>query len=190
MPPRKHKAEYKKRAAAAKKSVPTRSQERRRVKARKPPTKAILPIDDPRIEGAILEMNRGRSLTAAARASHVSRRRLQQYLAQRRLGGRSGRRWYSKDRRLRRVPVMTGGRPRVVTVRGYEPAHLVGEHHHTAGEFVRTNNSELLKPFRGQTVQAANGRRYPLETDPNALHRIAAMDTPPFHEIYEILSSK
>ena len=36
MPPRKHKAEYKKRAAAAKKSVPTRSQERRRVKARKP----------------------------------------------------------------------------------------------------------------------------------------------------------
>jgi hypothetical protein len=67
-------------------------------------------------------------------------------------------------------------------------ARRVGEHHHAAAEFVRTNDRELIKPFRGRTVQAANGRIYPLETDPNALHRIAAMDSPPFHEIYEITS--
>jgi hypothetical protein len=83
---------------------------------------------------------------------------------------------------------MTGGRPRVLTVRGYEPARLVGEHHHAAGEFVRTNDIKLIQPFRGRAVQAVNGRRYVLETDPNALHRIAAMDSPPFHEIYEIVS--
>jgi hypothetical protein len=84
---------------------------------------------------------------------------------------------------------MTGGHFRVLTVRGYERARLVGEHHHAAGEFVRTNDIKLIKPFRGQTVEAVNGRRYLLETDPNALHRIAAMDSPPFHEIYEITSN-
>lgn len=83
---------------------------------------------------------------------------------------------------------MTGGRFRVVTVRGYEPARLVGEHHHAVGEFVRTNDIGSIRPFEGQSVSAVGGRKYPLETDPNALHRIAAMDTPPFHEIYEITS--
>jgi len=84
---------------------------------------------------------------------------------------------------------MTGGRFRVLTVRGYEEARLVGEHHHAAGEFVRTNDIKLIKPFKGQSVQAVSGRKYALETDPNALHRIAAMDSPPFHEIYEITSN-
>ncbi|HUN77256.1 MAG TPA: hypothetical protein VMU40_22290 [Steroidobacteraceae bacterium] len=84
---------------------------------------------------------------------------------------------------------MTGGRFRVLTVPGYNEARLVGEHHYAAGEFVRTNDPSFLKPFRGQSVKAVSGRRYPLETDPNALHRIAAMDSPPFHEIYEINSN-
>lgn len=144
---------------------------------------------DPRIEIAIREMNRGRSLTATARSLNLSPRNLQNALTQQRLAKRKGRRWVTKDNRPRRVPVMTGGRFRVLTVRGYEPARLVGEHHHAAGEFVRTNDIKLIEPFRGQTVQAVNGRRYVLETDPNALHRIAAMDSPPFHEIYEITSN-
>ncbi|PWT86477.1 MAG: hypothetical protein C5B58_01325 [Acidobacteria bacterium] len=189
MPPRKHKGDYKMRAAAKKERGPTHSQERRRTKARKPPTKATLPIDDPRIEAAILEMNRGVSLTAAARTAHISRQRLRQFLTQHRLGRRKRRRWVTKDKRLRRLPVITQGRLRVLTVRGYEPARLAGEHHNAAAAFVRTNDISLIECFRGQSVQAVNGRHYVLETDPNALHRIAAMDTPPFHEIYEIISS-
>jgi hypothetical protein len=144
---------------------------------------------DPRTEAAVLEMNRGRSLTAAARDLGLSRKQLQHYVTGRRLARRKGQRWVSKDNRLRRVPVMTRGHFRVLTVRGYEPARLVGEHHQAAGEFVRTNDLKLIKPFRGRTVQAVNGRQYVLETDPNALHRIAAMDSPPFHEIYEITSN-
>lgn len=84
---------------------------------------------------------------------------------------------------------MTGGRLRVLTVRGYKQAQLIGEHHHAAGQFVRTNAVAILKPFRGRTIQAANGRDYVLDTDPNVLHRIAAMDSPRFHEIYAITSS-
>ena len=114
---------------------------------------------------------------------------LQSFVSRRRLAKRKGRRWVIKDDRLRRVQVITKGRIRTVTVRGYEQARLVGEHHNAAGNFVRTNDIQLIKPFDGRSVQAVKGKQHLLETDPNALHRIAAMDTPPFHEIYEIISN-
>jgi hypothetical protein len=133
-------------------------------------------------------MNRGRSLTAAARRLNLSRKQLQNYVSRKRLARRKGQRWITKDSRPRQVPVMTGGRVRILTVSGYEQARLVGEHHHAVGEFVRTNAVELIEPFKGQSVQATDGRRYTLETRPNALHRIAAIDSPQFYEIYQITS--
>jgi hypothetical protein len=84
---------------------------------------------------------------------------------------------------------MTRGRIRIVTVPSYEEARLAGEYWHGAGEFVRTNDPGFIKPFRDRAVEEVNGRRHPLETDPNSLHRIAAMDSPLFHEIYEITSN-
>lgn len=146
------------------------------------------PKSDRRLEIAVREMNRGHSLAATARALGVSSKTLQQQLKRQHLITRKGKRWVVKDSRLRRVTVMSGGRTRELIVRGYKHAHLVGKHHHAVGEFVRTNDLQLLNPFIGQTVQAVSGRRYVLETDPNAIHRIAAMDSPPFHEIYEIVS--
>jgi hypothetical protein len=83
---------------------------------------------------------------------------------------------------------MTRGRVQVVIADGFEPAQLAGAHHHAVGEFVRTNDVGLLTPFKGKAVRSVSGRKYVLETDPNALHRIASMDNPPFHEIYEIVS--
>lgn len=143
---------------------------------------------DRQLEIAVRELNRGRSLTATARAFGISTKSLQQQLKRKRLITRKGKRWVAKDNRLRRVSVMSGGRFRALIVRGYKHAQLVGKHHHAVGEFVRTNDIQLLKPFIGQFVQVASGRRYILETDPNVLHRIAAMDSPPFHEIYDIVS--
>ena len=84
---------------------------------------------------------------------------------------------------------MTSGRIQNLTLRGYDQARLVGEHHQAVGDFLRTNDPALLKPFKGRSVQTMNGRRYVLETDPNSLHRIAAMDSPPFHEIYKFTST-
>lgn len=143
---------------------------------------------DRRLETAVREMNRGRSLSATARALGFSAKDLQKQLKSKRLITRKGSRWVAKDNRLRQVPVMSGGRFRALTVRGFKPANIVSRHYSAVNEFVRTNNLELLKPFEGQAIQGADGRRYALETDPNALHRIAAMDSPPFHEIYEIAS--
>ena len=143
---------------------------------------------DRRLELAVREINRGRSLTATARSLGISSKSLQQQLKRKRLIKRKGGRWVSTDNRLRRIPVMSGGRFRVLTVRGPKAASLVGKHHSAVGKFLRTNDIQLLKPFSGQSVSIANGRRFVLETDPNVLHRIAAMDSPPFHEIYDIVA--
>lgn len=179
------------RAKAPRKLARQRPSAQKRIpaKVRSRPPRPRKPGASPLAETAVLEMNRGSSLTAAARSSHLTPKQLQGYLIQQRLAKRKGRRWITKDNRSRRVPVMTGGRFRVLTVRGYEQARRVGEHHHAVGEFVRTNDIALVKPFEGQSVEAINGRRYELETRPNSLHRIAAMDSPPFHEIYEITSN-
>ena len=99
MPRRKHKAEYKRHVARGPARASTRPQARKHATARKSPIKEILPIDDPRFETAIREMNRERSLTAAARRSHISFRRLRRVLAQHRLIKRKGRRWIAKDLR-------------------------------------------------------------------------------------------
>ena len=168
-----------------------KSATRRKASTHKKPTKRVprkIPLD-PRLEIAVKDMNRGSSLTAAARSVNLRLKSLQSFVGRRRLAKRKGRRWVIKDDRLRRVQVITKGRIRTVTVRGYEQARLVGEHHNAAGNFVRTNDIQLIKPFDGRSVQAVKGKQHLLETDPNALHRIAAMDTPPFHEIYEIISN-
>jgi hypothetical protein len=178
-------------AARRKTSARVKTQDRRKTgtakqRARPTPKKTA---PDPRLELALKDMNRGRSLTATARSLGLARTSLKKSLSQRHLVRRKGARWVTKDNRLRRVLVITGGRIRVAIVRGFEQASTAGAHYNAVGDFVRTNNLGLLEPYERKSVRAATGRDYPLETDPNALHRIAAMDTPPFHEIYQITST-
>jgi hypothetical protein len=186
---RNYRAEYRRRIARGISRGYSRSKARGHSIAGSRRSKVVPSKPDLNLDAAIREMNRGRSLTAAARTSQVSAERLRKYLTQLRIAKRRGKRWIAQDNRPRRIPVMTGGRTRNLVLRGYLEARVVGEHHYAVGEFVRTNDIEVLKPFEGVSVKAVNGRKYPLETDPNALHRIAAMDTPPFHEIYEITSN-
>lgn len=141
------------------------------------------------IEIAVRKMNQGRSLSAAARSVRLPSADLQRLLKKLGLLKRKGKRWVFSDDRPRRIQVVTEGRTRNVIVRGYEQSHLLSEYHHAVREFLRTNNLKTLKPFKDRTVQAVSGREFILETDPNALHRIAAMDSPQFHEIYEITSN-
>lgn len=187
--PRDYKAEYQRRIAGGLARGLSRSQARGHPKATENPVEPVQAKPNAALEAAIRAMNQGTSMTAAARSQHVSTERFRRFITGQQLAKRKGRRWIILDGRPRTVPVITGGRIRTLTVAGYREARLVGEHHQAVGEFVRTNDIDNLKPFEGQSVRSAGGRKYPLETDPNALHRIAAMDAPVFHEIYEITSS-
>jgi hypothetical protein len=44
-----------------------------------------------------------------------------------------------------------------------------------------------LLPFEGRSVTDAKGEAHPLETDPNALYRLAAAGSELFHEIYRLV---
>ena len=186
---RDYRAEYRRRIERGLAQGLSRSQARGHPKANERGIESVEVKADRKINAAILAMNRGNSMTGASRSRHVSAERLRRFLSLQGLAEREGRRWVISDGRLRQVPVITNGDIRIVTVAGYEPARLAGDHNHAVGEFVRTNNIEFISPFEGKSVYAANGRKYPLETNPNELHRIAATDTPPFHEIYAITST-
>lgn len=185
---RNYQTEYRRRIARGLARGLSRSQARGHPKATEKPLEPVQAKPDAALEAAIRAMNQGTSMTAAARSRHVSSERLRRLIAGQQLAERKGHRWVPTDIRPRRVPVMTDGKVRVLTVAGFKQAHLVGEHHHAVGQFVRTNDIKLIKPFEGRSVHTSAGVEYPLETDPNALHRIAAMDMPAFHEIYEITS--
>lgn len=185
---RDYRAEYRRRIERGLARGLSRSQARGHSKTTAPSNGRTAKADT-RAEAAIRRMNRGESMTAAARSEHVSVERLRKVLAEVQIGERKGRHWVTSDTRPRRVPVITEGRIRVLIVDGYEAARRVGEHHHAVGEAVRTNDFEPMKRFKGTSVRSVSGRKYALETNPNELHRIAAMDSPPFHEIYEIVST-
>ncbi len=123
-------------------------------------------------------MNRGESLTAATRRAGLSRKLFTPLASKRRLIKRKGRRWVVNDSRTKRVLVASRGRLQKIRVDRFEDASLAGSHYVAIGHFVRTNDISLLEPYEGLFVRAANGKRFPLETDPYELHRLAAMDSP------------
>ena len=44
----------------------------------------------------------------------------------------------------------------------------------------------LLRPFEGRSVIDEAGQSHPLETDPNTLHQLFAVEEP-FHQIYKLV---
>jgi hypothetical protein len=186
---RDYRKEYQRRVARALELGLSPTQARGHPKANEKSLKAARREFDRRFETAVLAMNRGESLTAATRRAGLSRKLFTPLASKRRLIKRKGRRWVVNDKRMKRVLVASRGRLQKIWVDNYEDASLAGSHYSAIGNFVRDNDVSRLEPFEGLFVRAANGKRFPLETDPNELHRIAAMDSPPFHEIYEITSN-
>jgi hypothetical protein len=127
-----------------------------------------------------------KNLSAAARLHGVAPERLRTLLRAHKLAERQKGKWVSTDRLPRRVLIYSNRRERVLVVGTFEQAELAGRYWDAAHKFVSTNNIELLAPFAGRSVEDSKGRLHPLETDPNAIHRLAAAGGPQFHEVYRI----
>jgi len=84
------------------------------------------------------------------------------------------------------MTVVSDGEARELTLRDFEQASMNGRHLAAVGAFLRTNDIDLLRPFEGQSVIEAGGQAHPLETDPNALYRLAHAGSEVFHEIYRL----
>ena len=132
-------------------------------------------------------MRAGRGIGAAAREAKVSEKRLRKYIRMRNLATRRGKVWKIHDPRVRRVGIQTGGGIQSIFVEGYKPASKAGQAWDRQGRFTRINDIELLAELGDDGITDIHGRFYPFETNPNALHRIAAVEEVAFHEIYQIV---
>ena len=192
MPKRKrdHKAEYRRRIERGLKKGLSHSQARGHPKAGEALVSTGLktPEPDAKLEAAVKRLREGKSQKAAAGSVGVSADRLRRYTYGLGLAKRVGRHWEITDERSRRVRTLTRGQVKTVTVPDYDEARKAGVYWNDVGQFVRTNEIEHIQPYIGDGLTNTKGQFIPFETDPNELHRIAAMETPPFHEIYQIIS--
>jgi len=188
---RDYKAEYARRIARGKKLGLSRSQARGhpRRKEQRLRKRTARSLTAKQLETAVKALRAGKSQKAAAKSARVSVERLRRFIYENNIAKREGSRWVIVDNRPRRVPTIHRGQQRAITVPGFAPASLAGQYHNAVGHFVRTNDYDLIEPFEGQGLTDLNGRFLEFETDPNELHRYAAMDNPAFHEIYKITST-
>ena len=185
---RDYKAEYRRRIARGVEHGQTRADARGHgSKPKRASAKSELPVGTP-LWDAYREFKASKNLSAAARSKGIAPERLRRLIKVHGLADRKGRKWVDTDRLPRRVLIYSNRRERLLFVGGYADAALAGAYWHAAKSFVRTNDIELLAPFVGQGVKDTQGRLHPLETDPNAIHRLAAAGGPAFHEIYRIVA--
>lgn len=133
-------------------------------------------------------MRQSGSQSAAAKAFNISSERLRRFVRENSLAQRRGRNWTFTDDRPREMQVISGGDIYMMKLGGFDQASLNGRHLAAVKSFLSTNDIELLREFDGQAVVDAKGKSYPLETNPNVLHRLAAQGEAVFIEIYRLIN--
>jgi len=185
---RNYKAEYQRRLARAAARGLSRSQARGHARAGEAALRGSRTIkSDDRLETALKALHRIGKQASAAKEAGVSSERLRRFLRENALAERRGRKWHITDRRLRRMTVISKGEARELVLGGHDEASRNGRHLAAVQQFLRSNDHELLLPFEGQAVTDAKGKPHPLETDPNALHRITSAGGEVFHEVYRLV---
>lgn len=183
---RDYRAEYQRRIANAAKRGLSRSQARGHARSGEAPLRPQPVKSDAQLEAALKLLRQTGHQGRAAKEAGVSAERFRRFLRSNALAERQGKHWQIADHRTRKMTVITGGEVVVITLRDFEQSSLNGRHLAAVGAFVRTNDIDLLHPFEGQSVIDEAGIAHPLETDPNALYRLAHAGSEVFHEIYRL----
>lgn len=184
---RDHKAEYQRRLARAAARGLSRSQARGHARWNEAPIRPRPEPDTSKLEEALKALHQTGHQRNAARSAHVSTERLRRFLRESGFAERRGKSWHFSDNRVREMTVISDGDARMMMLRGFDEASLNGRYLAAVKKFLRSNNRDLLLPFEGLSIIDADGERHPLETDPNALHRLASAGSEVFHDVYRLI---
>jgi hypothetical protein len=188
--PRDYAAEYDRRIARALARGLTRSQGRGHPKASERAVSAkrrFKPIPDDRLQRALRVLRQDKSLSAAAKAAHVSPERLRRYARSKRAIKKRGRHWIVSSKLPRRMLIYSRRKALPIIVGDQASASLAGRFMSAVGKFLGQPNIDLLRPFVGKSVTDITGKEHPLETDPNALYRLASAGGESFESVYRIV---
>ena len=145
---------------------------------------------DPVLERVLKAVRSGKSLTEAAREHRVGRERASAYIKRVAGASRQGRTWTFNDQRRRRVSIYSEGERRDLWVGSYEQAVLAGRYWDDAHRAISDDGlkPEFERKYDGLYVRDTRGRWHPLETDLNAVHRLAYAYPEPFEQIYQLVA--
>jgi hypothetical protein len=176
------KAEYRRRIERAASRGLTRSQARGHARSGEAPVSAKGGRFDARLAEAVRSLSKNRNASKAAKQAGVSPERLRSFVQRNKVAERKGSRW---ELIKREALVTTRGQRRWIKV-GFEDASLIGSHNEAIKRFRRFNVETILHPFRGQSAVDLRGRKYPLETRSNVLHRLAYAGNEAFETVYRL----
>jgi len=124
--------------------------------------------------------SRGESLTKAARLERTTPRTVRKIVGKQLRRGASRRYSATRGDTLRRdLSVLGFDGYESVVVRSSKQAHLAADHLVAVGRFLRTGDTEWLKPFIGKRVGGVE-----LLTDPDRLHDLADADLVKLDALY------
>jgi hypothetical protein len=186
---RDYKAEYARRIKRGRAKGLSRSQARghpgSRERLASQPAQA--PTYSRQLEAGFQAIERGKTLSAAAKEIHVSPERLRRYLTEQRIAEKRGRRWMPlPDNGVRQMPLYTRGEARTVQVNRAQ-ASDIGRYMAAVGKFLSQNEPWILLPYADRGVTDIRGRYHPFETDPNTLYRLSHTGADSFEQIYRII---
>jgi hypothetical protein len=138
------------------------------------------------LQRALRALRQDKSLTAAAKAAHVSPERLKRVAVSKGAITKDRRRWVVNPRLPRGVRLFSRGRA-IEIIMSRESASLAGAYMNAIGKFVSSPDPALLAPFVGQSVTDVSGQSHPLETNPNVLYRLLHASGETFESIYRIV---